>query len=709
VEARVARVTCADANPAGPGILVDPVETEVERLAEPGPESVPLGSYGLIDEVDAYFAGTSFTLVCRVYPTRIDGRSQALFSRESGEGRGFSLLLEGDGRLVALMGGGAAPEGPRSVHRLTERRWYLVWLIYNADSRRLQVGEVRHLSTHELQPDTTPDADGPLLMAASNYETPTAHFNGKMEAPRLYDRVLAVGDISMLARGGEVEGAVAAWDFSREVGSSRIVDIGPNALHGRLVNTPARAMTGAAWNGAEMCFRHAPNQYGAIHFHEDDIDDCRWPVCFAWTVPDDTRSGVYALVLSCGDDDENVPFHVVPKRGTRSADIAVLVSTFTYVVYGNHSRPEWEGSEEWRRAWVEQSKAWGGYAHNAGAHREYGLSTYNCHTDMSGISIASWHRPMLNVRIGYLTYPYPDIRASGLRHFPADSHLIAWLEAKGLDYDVITDQELHEEGYELVKDYRVLTTGSHPEYHTRETLNALRAYRDHGGRFCYLGGNGFYWKVALSPEKEGVIEIRRAEGGIRAWAAEPGEYYNQFDGEYGGMWRRNGRPPQQLCGVGFTAQGAFAGSYYRKKPAAADPRVAWIFDGVHGETFGDHGLSAHGAAGFELDRADARLGTPDHALVLASSENHPPETPWMLVPEEMLTHLVTWPGEPAKDLIRADMTFFETPGGGAVFSAGSITYCGSLLSNGSDNDVSRLTENVFRRFLDPAPFEMPPR
>ena len=93
--------------------------------------------------------------------------------------------------------------------------------------------------------------------------------------------------------------------------------------------------------------------------------------------------------------------------------------------------------------------------------------------------------------------------------------------------------------------------------------------------------------------------------------------------------------------------------------------------------------------------------------MVASSENHPPEAPWVLVPEEMLTHLVTWPGEPAKDLIRADMTFFETPGGGAVFSTGSITYCGSLLSNGCDNDVSRLTENVFRRFLDPTPFEMP--
>ena len=89
------------------------------------------------------------------------------------------------------------------------------------------------------------------------------------------------------------------------------------------------------------------------------------------------------------------------------------------------------------------------------------------------------------------------------------------------------------------------------------------------------------------------------------------------------------------------------------------------------EVFGDHGLSGHGAAGFELDRADHDLGTPVHALVVASSEDHPPEVPWILVPEEVLTHLATLPGEPAQDLIRADMTFFETPAGGAVFSTGS--------------------------------------
>ncbi len=213
----------------------------------------------------------------------------------------------------------------------------------------------------------------------------------------------------------------------------------------------------------------------------------------------------------------------------------------------------------------------------------------------------------------------------------------------------------------------------------------------------YLGGNGFYWRVALHPEKDGLIEIRRGEGCIRAWAAEPGEYFNAFDGKYGGLWRRNGRPPQMLCGVGFSVQGLFEGTYYRRKPAADDPRAAWIFDGVDDEILGDFGLSGGGAAGFELDRADTRLGTPEDAIVLASSENPPGH--FALVPEERLTHVTTTTGETHEELTRGDMVYFECPGGGAVFSVGSITFCGSLSHNGYDNNISRIAENVLRRFL----------
>ncbi len=72
-----------------------------------------------------------------------------------------------------------------------------------------------------------------------------------------------------------------------------------------------------------------------------------------------------------------------------------------------------------------------------------------------------------------------------------------------------------------------------------------------------LGGNGFYWRVAVHAELPSVLEIRRDEGGIRAWAAEPGEYYNSFDGAYGGLWRRSARPPQQAvvvaCSEGHSA------------------------------------------------------------------------------------------------------------------------------------------------------------
>ena len=148
---------------------------------------------------------------------------------------------------------------------------------------------------------------------------------------------------------------------------------------------------------------------------------------------------------------------------------------------------------------------------------------------------------------------------------------------------------------------------------------------------------------------------------------------------------------------GFTAQGNFSGSYYRRRPASYDPDLAWIFDGIDDELLGDFGYSGGGAAGFELDRAETRLGSPANIRILASSEGH--DESFVLVHEEQLTHLTTWAQEPEADLMRADIVYFDVPGGGAVFSTGSITFCGSLPWNGFDNNVSRLMRNVIGRFL----------
>jgi N,N-dimethylformamidase len=57
--------------------------------------------------------------------------------------------------------------------------------------------------------------------------------------------------------------------------------------------------------------------------------------------------------------------------------------------------------------------------------------------------------------------------------------------------------------------------------------------------------------------------------------------------------------------------------------------------------------------------------------------------------------------------VKADMVFFEVPGGGAVFSTGSISYAGALAFNDYDNEIAKITANVLRRFLQAEPFEYP--
>jgi N,N-dimethylformamidase len=90
------------------------------------------------------------------------------------------------------------------------------------------------------------------------------------------------------------------------------------------------------------------------------------------------------------------------------------------------------------------------------------------------------------------------------------------------------------------------------------------------------------------------------------------------------------------------------------------------------------------------------LGTPDNAVILARSDNALPS--FLTVPEELLSNTATVNGEPAPDLARGEIVYFDTPSGGAVFSVGSITFCGSLWRNGFEGPISRLLENVVRRF-----------
>jgi N,N-dimethylformamidase len=700
--ARIVRVVNGDSNPAGPGLDLPHLPSAVDGRYPGVVRRADAGSYLVAEDMPALGAEGVFSFRALIWPTLLARSPQVLAAQwDTGTESGFRLAIE-DGRLTLVVG-----DGLGSVRRealaagMLDRKWYAVRLTIDPVAGRFRLGQqalqtdvgVADSGEHEaalpLRPAPTA---APLYLAGAPQTDGTigAHFNGKIEAPALVDAARRI---------------IAAWDFSDGTRTVRVTDTGPFRRHGRLVNLPARGMKGAHWTGAHQNWQAAPAEYGAIHFHEDDLYDAGWPADIVWTVPEDARSGAYALHLSCGETDAQamretyIPFFIRPprraERGSRPK-LAFLAPTCAYMAYANHGEHITVRGVERLMGRLLHFGHQDVYLYD---HPELGHSLYDKHADGSGICHSSRLRPNINCAPRYHSWLGGD--GSSLYQYNADTHLFGWLAHHGFDYDVITDEDLHRDGLALIEHYAVILTGSHPEYHSTAMWDAMKAWLDRGGRLMYMGANGWYWRIAFHDECPGVIEVRRAEDGIRSWEAEPGEYYQSFNGEYGGLWRRCGRPPNVMAGIGFVAQGFDVSTYYRRAPDAENPRVRFIFEGVPDEIIGDFGLIGGGAAGIELDSINRLLGSPPNILRLASSEDH---SPLMLLVNEEFTATLPNLGGDQNDRVRADLSFFETPSGGAVFATGSIAWIGALPWNGYENNVSTITLNTLRRFLDPTPF-----
>ena len=654
-----------------------------------------------------------------IWPTTPAKGRQSLITKWSEKAMaGYGLVIDDKGAVALVLGDGNGGTEEFSVGKpLVAREWYLVGASYDAKTKQVRVFQAPKVTYSKIDSAAEAEgksklaavkaADAPLVMAAHHAGTVQGRmvcggfYNGKIDAPKLANRALSRLQLEQLYAAVVPDtllpAVAAAWDFSRDIASVKVSDASPNRLHGEIVNMPARAMKGHNWTGEEMRWTDAPEQYGAIHFHDDDLYDAGWKTDFEWAVPANLKSGVYAVRVYTDADEDFIPFCVKPPLGEARAKICFLMPTASYMAYANEHMPTNASLAELLTGQLAVL-----YPHDVflNEHREYGASNYDTHSDGSGVCYSSRLRPILNMRPKYASWL--GGAGSSLWQFNADGHITDWLEAKGYDFDVVTDEDLHYEGYARIAPYRVILTGSHPEYWSKPMWDALDAWKRQGGRLMYMGANGWYWRVAFHPEKPGMMEVRRGEGGIRAWAAEPGEYYHSFTGEYGGLWRRQGRPPQMMAGTGFSAQGFDISSYYKRKPDSFDPRATFIFEGIgKDEVIGDFGLIGGGAAGLELDRADRLLGTPPDALVLASSEGH--TDIYLVVCEELLINYPSTTGSQS-DLVRADLVFYEMPGGGAVFAASSIAWAGSLSHNKYDNNVSRITSNVLNRFVDERPF-----
>lgn len=734
-----------DTNPRGPGLIEKTVDAPINKEYDGRPQVVNSGSYAFVPDC-SNLRVESFTLQCWVWPTMPKTHEMYWKHGDQGllckymNGKGYGLFIDEDGCPMLKINNQVLTSGAP----LRDHAWHFLAATYDAETGVATLYHEPQI-VYALDPEIAPatatiegpitQTEAPFTMAcftkgtddgpAGSSSVPagmvmTGHYNGKIDSPRLCDKALTRLEIETMKLGVQPglderrgtgptqslsECIVGSWDFSDGINTRYAKDLGPFGYTAEVINCPTRAMTGYNWDGTEFCWKYAAEQYGAIHFHDDDLDDARWDVDFEFDVPPDLPSATYAIKLTTAEGDEDyIPFSVAPPLGEFPNKIAVIMPTISYMAYANEHLACNAGGAEllvYRVPIMQEQNMF------LAEHREYGGSIYDTHTDGSGLCLSSRLRPILSIRP-----KYDHFLMQAPWQYPADLHLICWLEQLGYDYDVITDEDVSYDGLKRIEGYNVLITGSHPEHNDGPWLDAVHAYKQRGGRFMYMGADGFYWIHSYHPAYDdlgrGVItEMRRCESGIRTWRAEPGEYYHQSTGELGGMWRYRGRFLHTVAGTGMSSEGFDISTYYSRTPESLDPRVEWAFEGLeYDEKLGNFGFVGGGAAGTELDIVDTMLGSPPHTLVVATSAGRHTEG-YLLVMEDFGFNQAGLDGT-QHPRIRSDIAYHETPNGGACFAFSSIAYCGSLPWNNGDNNISKLTANVLNRFMQDGPLPEPP-
>jgi N,N-dimethylformamidase len=641
VEAQLVRLIHGDAHPSGPGYCEEEIDCELNGSWNVRKQYTQVGSFlNVADPGGRLAINGSFSLATFVYPNSPGGEMrQCLMGRWDAFGnRGYGLWLNPDGLLEFGYGDGREVDYLDGEVPLLKSNWYFVAATFDATTRVAtlyqegvsnrynsllsKVANVDFRShvreTLCFKPLNPPDV--PFVLAGEqDFHTLRGHFvtqclNGKLDRPAVFDRVLTREELDLFRCSGmpPASGQVAFWDTSlgytdKGIGD-RVVDTGSYGLHAEGYNRPIRGQTGFNWNGWDDCYRLAPQQYGGIEFHDDAIIDCKWELTRSLKVPK-LKSGAYAYRLRVGDGkglrEEYIVFFVRPERPI--APIALLMPTGSYLAYANEHL---SFDVEIMQPLAGQSPIVSQIDIELYETAEFGLSCYDRHGDGAGVCYSTYRRPILNMR--------PKARMSSMGvtwQFPADLSIIAWLEHMGYSYDVVTDEDLHREGEALLKPYRVVLSGTHPEYVSEPILDGIEDYIASGGRFIYLGGNGYYWNVGYHKDEPWCMEVRKLNSGMRAWQARPGEYYLATTGQKSGLWK-------DLGGVGFISEGFDSARPFRRMPDGWHRRAAWIFEGIDNEIIGDFGLAHGGAGGLEIDRYDRALGSPPRTLIVASSGGH---------------------------------------------------------------------------------------
>ncbi len=186
--------------------------------------------------------------------------------------------------------------------------------------------------------------------------------------------------------------------------------------------------------------------------------------------------------------------------------------------------------------------------------------------------------------------PALDWSPVGAMHaMAAEAPAFAWIDAEVARLGHAEGADLYPdwmlEHPERLASYRVVVLAYHCEYASDAMRDGLDRVLAGGASLLALGGNQLYWRARWNADHSRV-ECRK-DGSAFA------------DGARGGLWRRRGRPEDEVLGVRFSTPGTGTYAPYRVHDAGH-----WLFAGLDladGDLFGQSGTTPLPLCGDETD------------------------------------------------------------------------------------------------------------
>jgi N,N-dimethylformamidase len=722
------------------GLDVDgPGRDDVVQAFGPSPAAIqPIhpGSYLFIDKpLDPRASLPALTLEVWVRRWRTTGRQAILGQFDEPRACGFGLFVNEDGALSFYLGDGGLfderhlhttppgqlqmevnPEGlkhfpdntPSSV---ASNRWHHVVARFDGAAKSVWV-DGREVATWPVSIAVRPGTAALRIGAAGLKGEASALLDADLAMPAIYGRALSPAEIGARFAAKALErpadpALLACWPLDEERGD-RAADVSSHGRHGRIINRGTWMVGGPSFDADVPRFgtynpSTDPRRGHGLRLASDDLFDCRWTPTHEFRVPEAARSGAYVARFRFRLDGEERLYHtvfLVKKAPARpEAPIAFLFATNTWRAYSaTPFSPTWPG--------LKKSIGNNGFANSLGEPPAYcfyrphraGQATYQVGFRMPWPVVGPY------TRMGPEEWDYSHLCRQ-------DRSTQTWLEASGYDYDALADTDLHLNP-NVLDGYRVLFVVGHSEYWSSEAMETVSRFLDRGGSVVALSGNTAFWRVSFD-EEAGVLECRKADApGTQVRADRRGETWHSHDGRRGGMARECGYPAWKLFGLEyFSLEGVGTpgvGPYRVRNPDHFLFRRPVDLGLREGDA-----LAAAPAKPMPQPighEGDVRVST----LAKFLAEPAPPGAAQPSEDPAGITLLAdgfadirkvafAWdyfqrwvpPGRGPMIPVAAEMIYWERPGGGRVFHAGSIN-AGSLLA--LDPKWSGLLKNVLSHF-----------